>query len=114
MSGENLSATHIAVFLDIKYLWKESSDILIFFYGVSLQAKAASEKVVVRLVVARFTFHAVRLLNYLIINILEEIQWVFLSFIHGVSHQWKVASEADTFDWVWSVKRLVKLDYRIL
>ena len=45
---------------------------------------------------------------------LEEIQWVFLSFIHGVSHQWKVASEADTFDWVWSVKRLVKLDYRIL
>ena len=41
-----LSANQIAVFFYHQYLWKESSDILVTFHGVSPQAKAVSEKVV--------------------------------------------------------------------
>ena len=34
--------------------------------------------------------------------------------MHEVSHQGKVASETSFFDWLWSVKLLVKLECRIL
>ena len=58
--SEMLSANHIPVFFDHQYLWKKSSDILVIFHGVGLQAKAASEKVVVWLAVTRFAFHVIR------------------------------------------------------
>ena len=67
-----LSTNQIAVFFDHQYFWKESSNILVIFHGVSLQAKTAPEKVVVWLDIARFIFHAIRLHDSLIIYILGE------------------------------------------
>ena len=64
-------------FFDHQYLWKESSGILVIFHGVGLQAKAASEKAVVWSDVARFAFHAIRLYDSLIINILGENHFMF-------------------------------------
>ena len=38
----------------------------------------------------------------------------YLSFLlHGVNHQMKVSSEANTFGWLWPVVPVVQLDYRI-
>ena len=69
-----LSANQIAVFFYHQYPWKESSDILVFFHGIGPQAKGTSEKVVVWPDIARFVFHAIRLHDFLIINILGENQ----------------------------------------
>ena len=78
-------------------------------------SKAASEKAVVWSDVVRFAFHAVRLYDSLIINILGENQVIsFFFFMHAVSHQGKVAFESTTFGCVWSDKLLVQLDCRIL
>ena len=74
--SEMLSANHIAVFFDHQYLWKKSSDILVIFHGVGLQAKEASEKVVVWLDVTRFAFHLIKLHDSLVINILGENQLI--------------------------------------
>ena len=74
--SELLSANHIAVFFDHQYLWKKSSDILVIFHGVGLQAKASSEKVVAWLAVTRFAFHVIRLHDSLVINILGENQLI--------------------------------------
>ena len=106
-----LSANQIAVFFYHQYLWKQSNDILVIFDGVGLQAKTASEKVVVWSDVARFAFHAIRLHDSLTINIFRENQLISYFFFHVVSHQGKVASETD---WVLPVKFFVKLDCRIL
>ena len=108
-----LSANQLAVFFDFQY-WKETSGILVIFHGVGIQAKAASEKAVVWLDVAKFAFHAIRLHDSLIINILRENQVVSWFFMDAVSHQGKVAFETTTFGCAWSDKLLVKLDYRVL
>ena len=105
-----LSANQIAVFFDHQYLRKKSSDILVIFHRVGLQAKAASEKVVVWLDATRFVFHVIRLHGSLVINILGEKQLISYFFMHAVSHQGKVASDATTFGWVWLVKLFVKLN----
>ena len=47
IGSKMLSANQIAAFFDNQYFCKESSDILVIFDGVDLQAKAASGKVVV-------------------------------------------------------------------
>ena len=69
-----LPVIQIALFFDHQCLWKESSDTLVIFHRVDLQAKAASEKVVARSNVTRFAFHTIRLHDSLIINILGENQ----------------------------------------
>ena len=71
-----LSANRIAVFFDRQYLWKKSSDILLIFHGAGPQANTASEKVVVWLDVTRFAFHAIRLHDCLVIDILGENQLI--------------------------------------
>ena len=106
-----LSANQLAVFFDFQY-WKETSGILVIFHGVGIQAKAASEKAVVWLDVAKFAFHAIRLHDSLIINILRENQVVSWFFMDAVSHQGKVAFETTTFGCAWSV--MLKLDCRIV
>ena len=65
-ASQMLWANQSAVFFDHQYLWKESSDIL--------EAKAVSKKVVALSDVTMFAFHAVRLHDSLIINILGENQ----------------------------------------
>ena len=70
-----LSANQIEVFFYHQYLWKQSSDILVIFHRVVLQAKAGSGKVVWSNF-ARFAFHAIRLNDSLIINILGENQLI--------------------------------------
>ena len=64
----------MAISFNHQNLWKESSGILVIFHGVGLQAKAASEKAGFWSDVARFAFHAIRLHDSLIINILGENQ----------------------------------------
>ena len=114
-----LSANQIAVVFDHQYIWKESSGILVILHRVGLQVKAAFEKAVVWLDVVRFPFHAIRLHDSLIIDILGENQVIyffiyFLSFfMHAVSNQGKVAFETTSFGCVWSVMLLVELDCRI-
>ena len=71
-----LSANEITVFFDHQYLWKKSSDTLVIFHGVGLQAKAKSEKIVVWLDIIRFALHVIRLHDSLVINILGENQLI--------------------------------------
>ena len=72
-----LSANQNVVFCDHLHLWKELSGILVIFHGVGLQAKAASKKAIVWSDVARFAFHAIRLHDSLIMNILVENQVIY-------------------------------------
>ena len=95
-----LSANQIAVFFDHQYIRKKSSDILLIFHEVGLQAKAASEKVVVWLDVTRFAFHVITLHDSLVVNILGKNQLISYFFMHAASHQGKVASETTTLGWV--------------
>ena len=117
MPGKNLvlkcfQPIKLQYFLIINISGK-SQVILVIFHGVGLQAKVASEKVVVRLDDTRFAFHVIRLHDSLVINILGENQLISYFFMRAVSHQGRVASETTTFGWVWSVKLFVKLDCRI-
>ena len=72
-----LWANQIVVFVDHQYLWKESSGMLVIFHKVGLEGKAASEKAVVWSDVGRFDFHAIRLHDSLIINILGKNKVMF-------------------------------------
>ena len=78
------SANQIAVFVDHQFLWKKSSDFFVAFHPVGLQAKAASEKVAVWSDFVRSAFHAIRLDDCLIINILQENQLMSQFFVHAV------------------------------
>ena len=37
-----------------------------------------------------------------------------LDYLHGINHQRKVASESNTFGWMWPDVLLIQSDYRIL
>lgn len=51
--------------------------------------------------VTSFTSCLIRLLDSLVINMFGKSQLIFQFFLHGVCHQWRIASESTGLGWVW-------------
>ena len=85
-----LLTNQIIVFSGYWYLWKESCDILVFFMGSIIKQR--------------------KHLELLDLSFMQSDFMILWSSWEGVS---LYLSENSTLGWVWSVKLLVKWDYRI-
>ena len=108
-----LSTNQIAVFFDHQNI-SGRSQVISQILCVEIIIKERSHLILLLLLgCGKFCSLPKRVAGFSIFNIPGRNQSISYIFLQGNNHQWKVASETTTFDWVWQIVPFVQSDCRI-